>query len=350
MMTTTQSSAMPAPETKPVRVPVRLKQIVKAFANVHRQGDLPNIFLFATARGGSTWVMELIASQPGMKYYDEPFNIRRQNVARTRLFPTWDTVMPDGADTERIVAYLRDLQRGRYGYMNPPPFRRNHRFFTSRIVFKIHELEHLVDTLPQRCNGVAVYLLRHPVPTSLSRAVLPRLDLFLRSEYYEARLGAARSRAIRALAARGTHLQRGVVSWCYENVVPLTSASPSTLFVTYEELVLNPVRSCDLLTARLQLTDRDAVLRGFGRPSANITMSSAETLAAMGHPDEQQRRRQLVTRWQPKLAPADVVATAEILDLFGLDVYRADGALPARRFLHFSDTGQLLGDAVASPS
>jgi hypothetical protein len=56
----------------------RLQLLVKALTNVHRQGPLPNVFLFATPRSGSTWLMEIIASQPGFKYYDEPLNPRRE--------------------------------------------------------------------------------------------------------------------------------------------------------------------------------------------------------------------------------------------------------------------------------
>ena len=160
------------------------KYVVRTFANKHRQGRMKNIFLFATARGGSTWLMEILASQPGMKDHDEPFNIRRANVARAGAFTTWASVMPDTGDPDRIVDYLNDIASGRYAFMNPAPFRPHYRFFTDRIVFKIHELEHMMGTVAERCNGQIVYLLRHPIPTSQSRYQFPRLELFLSSDYY----------------------------------------------------------------------------------------------------------------------------------------------------------------------
>lgn len=319
-----------------------VKYAIKSVANLHTQGSQSNIFLFATARGGSTWVMELIASQPGMKYYDEPFNVRRHNLARTGLFPTWDDVMPDTANTEKIVRYLKDLEAGRYRHMNPPPFRRNHRFLTNRIVFKIHELEHLVGTIARRCNGMVVYLLRHPIPTTLSRSVLPRLEHFVKSRFYEDLLGEHRTREIRALVAAGSHLQRGVVSWCYENVIPLTRRDFEGLFITYEELVLNPVRSRDLLVDRLDLPDRKAMQRAFDRPSANIAMSSAETRAVMSQSDQRRKRSRLVTRWKSSVSREDESAVSDILALFGLDVYTGHRPLAAAQYLHFDDTAGLL--------
>jgi hypothetical protein len=331
-----------------VKIPASIKYALKAVSNVHRQGPDPNIFLFATARGGSTWVMEILASQPGIKYYDEPFNIRRDNVQRTGLFPNWESLMPDTGDPERMIGFLQALADGRYPTMNPPPFRRNHRFRTSRIVFKIHEAEHLMGTIARRCHGTIVYLLRHPIPTTLSRKVFPRLELFAASPFYERLIDdAARVREIRGLAAGGTHLQRGIVSWAYENLIPLTRPDFDGLTVSYEELLLNPERSCDLLLQRLHMPDRVAMLTAFDVPAANITMSNADTLALMNDDDFRRRRSQMVTKWKGRVSAADEAEVTRIMQLFGLDVYDGTNPLPARRYLHFDDTEARLAPPAA---
>jgi len=330
-----------------VSLKVDLKLALRAISNIHRQGDQRNILLFATARGGSTWVMEILASQPGMKFYDEPFNIRRENVVRTRLFPDWTSLMPDANDVERIVTYLKDLERGRYGPLNPPPFRPYHRFFTNRIVFKIHELEHLIGTLAVRCNAQVLYLLRHPIPTTLSRRVFPRLDLFLESPYYRGLIGeATRLREVERLGRTGNHLQRGTVSWCYENLVPLRHPDFDGLVVSYEELTLNPVGSCDLLLRWMGGTDRAAMLRAFGEPAANIAMSSAETQTMMNDADERRRRTYLVTKWLNKVSPAQMAEVSEILNLFRLDTYSGHEPLP-RQHVHLASTPQVLQEVQA---
>jgi len=332
-----------------LRISDRAKYALKAVSNFHKQGDKPNIFLFATARGGSTWVMEILASQPGMKYYDEPFNVRRDNVARTGLFTKWEDLVPDTDNPALIISYLNGLVSGEYPYMNPPPFRPHHRVLTDRVVFKIHEMEHLIGRIAKDCRGQVLYLLRHPVPTTHSRTVFPRLQLFLSSRYYDDIIkNEKRLREIKRLGAEGSKLQQGVVSWCYENLIPLQRPESSGLIVSYEELVLNPERSCDLLLREFDLDDRESMLKAFNTPAANIKMSSAERLAELAKSDRHDRAISLVTKWQAKLSAEERAHVQEILDLFELDVYSADRPLAASRFLHFGDTALRLGESSAA--
>ncbi len=51
--------------------------------STHRPGALPNVFIFTTPRSGSTWLMELIWSQPGFRCVNEPLDIRDPLVARS---------------------------------------------------------------------------------------------------------------------------------------------------------------------------------------------------------------------------------------------------------------------------
>jgi hypothetical protein len=334
-----------------VNLPLGLKHAIRAVANVHRQGAQPNIFLFATARGGSTWLMEILASQPGMKYYDEPLNLRRPNVASVGLFKDWDALMPGTGDAAKVIGFLQALARGRHGALNPPPLRPYHRLFTDRIVFKLHELEHMMGDVARACHGVVLFLLRHPVPTSQSRKEFPRLHLYPGSPYFDALLpDPARRREIAALAGSGTHLQRGVVAWCYQNLVPLTKPDFDGLVVTYEELVLNPVKGRDLLCDRFQFPDRDGMLRAFERPSSNIAMSNTQTLQMMTDADARARRVKLVTKWKGTITPDEERQVSHIMDLFGLDVYNGTSPLAADRYLHFADTPALLAGEPAARS
>ena len=322
---------------------IRFANAVKSIANSHRPGLAPDIFLFATPRGGSTWMMEIIASQPGLKFYDEPLSPRRENVAFSGVVPSWEALMPDTGDPARVIAFLKELQAGRHGYMNPPPFRRNHRYFTNRVVFKIHEIEHLMVEAQRALGAQVVYLLRHPIATSISRDQTPRLEQLLNCSYHAAVLdNSVRHAEITALARTGSFFERKVISWCFENLVALRRPQPTWLYVSYEELVLNPERSCDLLMDRLGLRDREAMLESFDRPAANIQLSRDETLAALRSPDACRRRHRLVSKWQGKVSDAERGQAAQILGLFDIDAYDASDVLPAERFLHFSDTRAIL--------
>lgn len=293
--------------------------------------------------------MEIIASQPGMKYYDEPLSPRRDNVAQSGVVPDWETLMHDTGDSSKIIGFLQELQRGRHGYMNPPPFRRHHRFLTNRIVFKIHEIEHLMVEAEHALGAHVVYLFRHPVATSLSRDQAPRLDLFLQCSFHAALLGdPARSADIADLARTGSFFERKMISWCFENLFALLRPQPSWLYVSYEELVLNPERSCDLLMQSLGLSDREAMFESFDRPAANIKMSRDETLVALRSPDARRRRYRLVSKWQDKIPTEARVQAGRVLQLFGLDAYDACEILPAARLLHFDDTATILREDAAS--
>ena len=169
------------------------------------------------------------------------------------------------------------------------------------------------------------------------------MDLFLASPSYNRLIGEGpHLREIQRIGSTGSHLQKGTVSWCYENLIPLRHADFDGLFVTYEELALNPVRSCDLLVERLHFTDRGSMLRAFSQPATNMYMSSAETRSMMGDADEQRRRTYLVTKWQNKTTSAEMAEVSAILSLFGLDVYSGSDVLPHARYLHFDDTRTLL--------
>jgi hypothetical protein len=62
-----------------------VKRIVKSASNVHRPDGRPNVFLYSTTRSGSTWLMELIWSQPGTI---RPGQVISPMVSTYDFFPT----------------------------------------------------------------------------------------------------------------------------------------------------------------------------------------------------------------------------------------------------------------------
>ncbi len=320
------------------------KDWIKSVSNIHIQGKQKNIFLFATPRGGSTWLMEIIASQPGMKHYDEPFSIRRDNVKKVGLFKQWEDLMPDAKYDEKIINYIDDLTMNRVGVMNPPPFRKHHRFFTNRIVFKIHELEHIINAVKDRCDGKVLYLLRHPIPTSLSRNVFSRLELFIQSKFYRDKYinNEQRKEALRIID-NGTHLQKGVLTWCLENLIPLKFMDTADwTFVTYEEILLNPRKSCDMLAEKLMLTNVDSMLKAVDLPSTNISMSGNDTHEILEDENSTRRRLKLVTKWKQKVTELDEKNCFDIFNLFEIDAYSINSFISHERYLHHSDTSELV--------
>ncbi len=321
-----------------------LKSAALACSNIHTQAGKKNVFLFSTPRSGSTWLMEVIASQPGFKFYDEPLNIRRENVQKTGMFKDWDALLPGTRNEEYIIDYLKGLESNRFRCMNSLPFRRNHRFLTNRIIFKIHELEDIINIVKERMGVQIVYLVRHPVATTVSRQVLPRLESFVKSEAFAGKyLSSAQMGEIRKIYSKGTDFEKGILSWCYQNLVSLNfSSHDGWLVVSYEELLLNPYKSCELLYERLDLDDKAALYKSIGLPSTNIALSTAETINIMKTSDEEERKRKLVIKWKQKVSEKDERSAFEILAIFGIDAYSAGRFVASDKYLHFSDTGTLV--------
>jgi Sulfotransferase domain len=321
----------------------KIKFFLNSLGNIHRDSTEKDIFLFSTPRGGSTWLMELIAGQPGFKFFDEPLNIRRANVQHTGLFPDWKLLMPEAMDTAYIFEYLKDLANNRYKHMNPTPFRKNYRPVTSRIIFKIHEIEHLINEVERHFDAQILYLLRHPIATTISRRVLPRLDLFMTSNFFMNEcLSEPQRKAILAVYAKGTDYDRGILSWCFQNVYPLNHLSHENWgVITYEELVLNPAKSCELLSEKFHLPDLNKMLKDVDAPSTNIQMSGKDTIAIMHDPDRERRQRGLVNKWRKRITPSQEARTYEITSMFDIDAYFINSLVAHQRYLHFADTPAL---------
>ncbi len=327
-----------------MQLPSSMKYLIRSFANVHRQGAERDIFLFSTPRSGSTWLMEILASQPGMKYYDEPFNVRRDNVAKAGLFKDYAALMPDSGQDEKILDFLVKLRSNHFRFMNPPPFRKNHRFLTSRIIFKIHELEHMIDSIQEFFNAHVIYLLRHPIPTTLSRFQLPRIDLFVSSSHYRERFLTTEQHSESVKLLRdGSQFQRGILSWCFENLIPMLPADDQDrIVITYEELVLNTARWCDRLCRELDMTDRQGMLASAGEPSTNIELSDAATQRVVANSNRLDSKRFLVTKWADKVTEEQVSQAYDILDLFDFNLYPRGSFLAEDRYLAFQDTAAIL--------
>lgn len=314
---------------------------------MHLSSREKDIFIFSTARGGSTWLMELIASQPNFKFYDEPLNIRRENVIRTKLFSDWEELMPDGNNDKKIFRYLENLKKNKYPYMNPTPFRKNHRFITRRIVFKIHEIEYLINLIKDYFGSIIVYLIRHPIATTISRVTLPRLAFFTESEFYRLNcLSSAQHTYAKKLFKTGTEFEKGILSWCYQNLYPLKCLDRKDwLFLTYEELVLNPVKTCQLISKKCRLPNLDKMIKQVHKPSSNIKMSNPETIKIHSVRNIQSRKISIVKKWRNFVSLEQIERANEILYNFDNDVYSKGQFIANEKYLNFSDTISILNSS-----
>lgn len=304
------------------------------FSSVHVPGDRPNVCILSAPRSGSTWLLELVLSQPGFKPCNEPFNLRKEAVVRRLGLGRWEQ-LNDRAYLPQMESYLQSFLDNRYSaaFKGLRPGLPYHRFVTRRIAFKIlFACEHRIDWLQETLHARTVLLIRHPLPVALSRKELPRLHAFLDSEFREF-LSADQLRLADEVLTRADPLHLAVLDWCMQYAVPLQHFREHFLLLTYEQLVMRPEPALRALADHLDLDDVDAMRAHIGRPSGSVSKSGPETvnfLQSGTSPDND--KRWLVEKWRPRISAEQERSLMRLVEDFGIDVYRSGDAAPAERY------------------
>jgi len=307
----------------------KLKALVKKYSNTHCPGSKKSIMVFSTPRSGSTWLMELIWSQPGFKYCNEPLNLRNPLVVKNSGVNSWCQLY-DPVFTKQLFKYFEKINKGEIRDLNPNPFNKFYRYKTDRIVFKIlHGMEDKVVLLTEYCDTVPLLLIRHPIAVSVSREVLPRMECHFKNDF-SANIPADILKRARQIVDSGTFLQKAVVCWCFENYYQLKEVSARKYMgITYEEMVLNPKAAVSRLAPYLDLGDEKVILENLAKPSKTTGKSDLQTQKIIS---ENYSAELILNKWKNKVSEKDIKNSQDILDLFEIDIYRANEAVPLRYF------------------
>jgi LPS sulfotransferase NodH len=302
------------------------KNTIKTATNLHRPDGRQNIFLFSTPRSGSTWLMELIWTQPGFKACNEPLDLRNPMVRRYLGITDWLELYNHSANPA-LHRYFEAICKGRLHAMDPVPFRRSYRPVTHRIVFKIiNGGEDRINWFRDTFNGQIVFLIRHPVAVSLSREYYPRTYAQLKSDYQQYFSKDQIDFAQRILE-NGSKLEQGVLAWCLQNAVPLQVATDDWLIIAYEELVFDPQPVVTQMAKHLVLPEPERMLSRLTIPSAVKGKSNPETQQAL---EQGTDRRWLAEKWRSQISERDEHRAMEILAHFQIDVYQPGELLPSK--------------------
>jgi hypothetical protein len=293
----------------------------------HVQGAEPNILLFATRRGGSTFLMELIGANRGVRTLDQPFEMSGQfpTAAQVADMPLFEDGQLTSLD-ERSAARLRDLTErivaGRV-VINAPTrvWRRNVERRSDRLVLKITDAKPLIGWFAETVPCDVVYLTRHPIPQAISclrNDWTLTAGAYLRDDrFVEANLSDRALALAHDVMRNASALQQFVLNWALENVAPmrLLPEHPDWLHVRYEDCVVDPAGMVDTVAARLRLTDLDRMHATVNRPSVSSGMSTEQTRRLI----EDGRAADLVTRWRQGLDDGVEAWCNRLLETFGID-------------------------------
>jgi hypothetical protein len=275
--------------------------------------------------------MEAIAAEDGVRPCNEPLNIRKPEVRARLRIDDW-TSLVSGESLPRIERYFRALLRGGIGYSfkTPRPLQKNYHFLTDRVVLKVlFGCEDRISWLKRTFDAQVVCLVRHPIPVSISREVLPRLPALLGSEYARTLSPSQRDAAF-AIFEEGSHLEKAQLDWCLQNKPLLDQFNEIDLFVTYEQLVIQPDVVVDALADTLGLRRRDEVRASLDRLSGSVSKSSDSSLKILD--ERKQNQLAVIAKWRRSVSAGDECRLMNVLASLDMDIYRAQSLLPSQRY------------------
>lgn len=292
----------------------------------HRPDASADVFVFTTPRSGSGWLLELLWSQPGFRCVDEPFDLRNPLVARALSITSWEELMelPPTALT-KLYRYVQGLADGRLRAADPDPFCNPfYRYLTRHTVFRVmHGGEDRLNWFRDAFGGRIVFFIRHPIPVSLSRRAFPRLPAFLNTAYAD-NFSDRQLREAQRIVTQGSHLERGVLDWCFQNALPLRQTTPDWALLSYEQLVLEPEVSVAYLADKLELTDTKTIFERLGDPVTGVKPGAGKRREGTAR-----RRSQQLDSWRNRVSASQEQQAMAILELFDISAYRLGDPLPA---------------------
>lgn len=310
----------------------------------HQPGEHPTICLFCTRRGGSTWLMETIAANRGMLPLNQPVEILTPNLTpyQFRRLPKFDRgqiVHPDADQMEELRAYIDDLMAGQIRVNAPHNFwKKGFRFRTDRLLLKIVGAKPMMDWFDTSYDIDVVYLVRHPVPQSLScvrNAWGTTTRAYTRNDWFVDEV--IRDPGLRDFAEErdrnGSPLERMVVNWVVENLYPLRVLAhrPEWQALSYEECVIDQERILASISERLQLNGVESMRRASAQASRSSGLSSAKSLSAIRGGDRQAQ----VAGWMDQINDDEAASVSGVLDRFGVSLYSISSPMP-----NWSDYGR----------
>ena len=208
-----------------------------------RRGTKPNILLFCTRRGGSTWFLSTLAGHPRVRFVGRPF--------MTCLYSRWKREIPslaeaadyagdycfeifihfEGEAERRFREFARDIVLARR-HIRPlldfwaPYFQR----VTDRVAFQMTNATAMIEWFDLHFPVTTIVLLRHPIPNALSimeEGWRHECGDFLNHRWFvETQLTGAQVDLARRVVSDGSLLARHVLDWTLKMLIPIRADCP----------------------------------------------------------------------------------------------------------------------------
>ncbi|MCI5133483.1 MAG: hypothetical protein D3920_00120 [Candidatus Electrothrix sp. AW2] len=313
-----------------------LKELIWFFLCKHAISDKKNIFLYSSRRGGSTLLMEVIASDRAINFSDQPFGLYTITPWNLKLLPLFEysqIISLDKDEEELIKKYVENILTGKiYANSEWKFWRKGGLIKTNRIVLKITDAKNIINFLEEQFNPYTLIMTRHPIPQSLSvirNGWECTGKAFIRNEQFrEIYLSSEKVKYCKEIYNKGTKLQRHVLDWGLENLVMLKGLSANThwKFISFEHLVLNPLESVAYLSSSLRIDHSEHMIKFLDKPSKSTKLKSNlvkfKKLAKQDKVD-------LVTKWKDNIPDSVERSAMDILSILDLKLYTSGNFSPS---------------------
>ena len=307
------------------------RALVRAVCKRWYRDDQPDIrrsvLITGTARSGTTWLAEIIASQIASRLMFEPFN--PELVEEYGAYRYFQYMRPDDED-EGLLAYCRRVFTGavRHPWIDS---RVEHLRPRIRLIKDIRTtlfLRWIRDRFPEMR---VLFVIRNPCAVVASRLRLGWAHdediarLLCQPELREDHLDGVDELIERARTPEEKH----AIVWCVTNLVPLRQLAGHNLDVFfYEDLCTRARNEVPRLFDLLGLEAGPAVFRALERPS-----TTARGFSAVVTGDDR------LTAWKRWLSSAQADRVLAVVERFGLGGIYGDSDTPLAR-----DPRAVMGD------
>jgi hypothetical protein len=295
----------------------RLRRLV--FSKLYRDSnrDLHRSILVAgTARSGTTWLGDILASQLRGRVMFEPFHSRK--VKAYSHYHYFHYMHPHEKD-EGLAAFCRTVFSGEIrdkwidGYVEVllPQY---------RIIKEIRAnllLKWIQNNFPQVPQ---LFIIRHPCAVVLSRMALNwdtdrDIESFLaQPKLVEDFLGEKLDVIKKAVHPEEKH----AIIWCVTNLIPLRQFQENELNVLfYENLCTQPEVEIARLFQAIQLGYQDSLFNTLEVPSTTTRPTSAIVIGEDN-----------LSRWQNRLHSKQIDKILNVVEAFGLEYLYGDSLIP----------------------
>jgi len=278
-----------------------------------------SILVAGTARSGTTWLGDLIASQIPSRILFEPFN--PDLVPDYRRFHYFQYMRP-GTEHPEFYAFAQKVFTGEI--RNRWIDHQNERIFAEvRLVKEIRAnlaLKWLKENFPE---VPIILMIRHPCAVVLSRMELGwatdhDIEPFLaQPELVEDYLGPHLDLIHSAVTSEEKH----AVIWSISNLVPLKQFSADQLKVVYyENLCMNPEGELSGIFERIGYPFLSPMVDAIDQPSQTTRAGSAVVTGT-----------NRIENWRKKLSRSQIDNVLRVVQAFGLGHLYGDSALPSNK-------------------